>query len=205
MIGIFGGTFDPIHYGHLRPASEVRRALNLDALYLVPAANPPHRPSPVATPAQRMTMLELALTEFSDLQADDRELQRGGISYTVDTLRSYRSQYPQTALVLLVGADAFDGIETWHQWQQLPDLAHIVVMQRPGWVPETSREWVSERAVSAESDLSSEPAGRICFISVTPQAISATGIRAALAADQPVGEMLPLPVLDYIQQYRIYR
>ena len=153
MIGIFGGTFDPIHYGHLRPASEIRRTLNLDALYLVPAANPPHRPSPVATPAQRLTMLELALTEFPELQVDDRELQRGGISYTVDTLRSYRSQYPQAALALLVGTDAFDGIETWHQWQQLPELAHIVVMQRPGRVPETSREWVTERAVSAESDL----------------------------------------------------
>ena len=205
MIGIFGGTFDPIHYGHLRPASEVRHALDLDALHLVPAANPPHRPSPVATPAQRMTMLEMALTEFPELRADDRELRRGGISYTVDTLKSYRSQYPRTALALLVGADAFDGIETWHQWQQLPELAHIVVMQRPGWVPETSRDWVTERAVSDEFDLANELAGRVRLVSVTPQPISATGIRAALAADQPVGEMLPLPVLDYIQQHRIYR
>ncbi|MCG6975630.1 MAG: nicotinate-nucleotide adenylyltransferase [Acidiferrobacterales bacterium] len=205
MIGIFGGTFDPIHYGHLRPASEVRHSLDLDALYLVPAANPPHRVSPIATPAQRMAMLELAMTEFPDLKADDRELQRGGLSYTVDTLQSFRSDYPQTALVLLMGTDAFEGIESWHQWQRLPELAHLIVMQRPGWEPESSRDWVAERIASSASELATQLAGRILFYPVTPQAISATGIREALAAGGQVSGMLPQPVLDYINQNHIYR
>lgn len=205
MIGIFGGTFDPIHYGHLRPASEVRRSLDLDALYLVPAANPPHRSPPVATPTQRMAMLELALKEFPELNADDRELQRGGVSYTVDTLQSFRLEYPETALALLMGADAFDGIESWHQWQRLFELAHIIVMQRPGWEPGNPQGWVTERTVSSVRTLATELAGRVLFYPVTPQAISATEIREMLAAGKQVNGMSPQPVLDYINQNHIYR
>ena len=204
MIGIFGGTFDPIHFGHLRSASEVKLKLDLEALYLVPAASPPHRPSPVATSDQRMAMLELALIEFPELEADDRELRRGGTSYTVDTLQAYRAEYPLASLALLMGVDAFGGIESWHQWQRLPELAHIIVMQRPGWEPEKLNDWAAVRTASSVTELASSPAGKFLFYPVAPQAISATEIRRALVERRSVSDLLPSSVLDYIQQNHIY-
>ena len=132
-LGILGGTFDPIHYGHLRPAQEVLRALDLAEIRVIPAANPPHRRPPVATPEQRLRMVELAVAGVPGFTVDDREFRRGGPSYTVLTLESLRSEFGERPLCLLMGLDAFEGIETWHQWQRLPELAHFIVMTRPGW------------------------------------------------------------------------
>ena len=132
MIGIFGGTFDPIHYGHLRPAQEAMQKLALAELRFVPAAQPPHRPPPLASAAQRLAMIELAIRDLPGFRADDRELQRGGLSYTVLTLESLRAELGNTPLCLLVGADQFRNFETWHRWQEIPDLVHLVVLNRPG-------------------------------------------------------------------------
>lgn len=207
MIGILGGTFDPIHYGHLRPAQEVLRALDLAEVRIIPAANPPHRGAPVATVEQRLRMAELAVTEFPGLRVDDREIKRGGLSYTVLTLESLRRELGAQPLCLLLGLDAFEGVATWHQWQRLPELAHFIVMTRPGWSLPTSAAlptWARDRRARAPSDLVRTGMGKIYFQTVTPQDISATRIRDASARGAPVDGLSPPAVLDYLRANRIY-
>ncbi len=206
-IGVFGGTFDPIHYGHLRPAQEVLGALGLSEVRIIPAADPPHRPPPVASTAQRLRMAELAVTEFPGLRVDDCELRRGGPSYTVLTLEALRTEQGRTPLCLLLGLDAFEGIETWHRWQRLPELAHFIVMTRPGWtIPaETALPaWVRDRVTNVAEDIHRDSAGRIYFQAVTPQNISATRIREAIARGESVDGLVPPAALGYLRANRIY-
>ena len=206
-IGILGGTFDPIHYGHLRPAQEVLRALDLAEIRFIPAANPPHRPAPLATATQRLRMVELAVADVSGFTVDDRELKRGGPSYTVLTLESLRWEFAERPLCLLMGVDAFEGIETWHQWERLLELAHMIVMTRPGWTitpGDALRRWARHRLERAPAELARTSGGRIYFQTVTPQDISATRIRDAIARGEPVEKLLPSTVYDYIHRNRIY-
>ena len=133
MIGIFGGTFDPVHYGHLRSALEVKDIFGLSEVRLIPCAQPPHREQPAATALMRLHMLELAIENQPGLIIDTRELNRQGVSYMVDTLKSLRQEFPNEPLLLFIGSDAFNHLKTWHQWQHLFDTAHIVVMTRPGF------------------------------------------------------------------------
>jgi len=204
-LGILGGTFDPIHYGHLRPAQEVQRALALEEIRVVPAANPPHRQPPVANAAQRLRMAELAVEDFPGFRVDDREYRRGGPSYTVLTLESLRAELGPRPLCLLLGVDAFLDIETWHHWTRLPELAHLVVMQRPGWqIPAPLSAWAGPRLARDPRQLAGASAGYIYFQAVTPQDISATRLRAAIARGEPVAGQLPPAVWDYIHANRIY-
>lgn len=206
-LGILGGTFDPIHYGHLRPAQEVLRALDLAEVRVIPAANPPHRRAPLATAEQRLRMAELAVGEFPGLRVDDREIKRGGPSYTVLTLEEMRREVGAQPLCLLLGMDAFEGIESWHQWQRLPDLAHIVVMTRPGRslpAVDVLPAWMHGRLARAAGELARAGAGKIYFQTVTPQDISATRIREAVARHEPVDGLLPPAVLGYLRANRIY-
>lgn len=205
MLGILGGTFDPIHYGHLRPAQEVLRALGLSEIRFVPAANPPHRPPPVAGAAQRLRMVELAVAEFPGFRSDDRELRRGGPSYTVLTLEALRAERGGRPLCLLMGTDAFLDLETWHQWQRLPELAHLIVMQRPGWtMPEVPPAWAGPRIARDAAALQRASAGRIYFQTVTPQDISATRLREAIHRGESVEGFVPPAVWDYIRTNCLY-
>ncbi len=131
-LAILGGTFDPVHYGHLRLADDVRTALALPEVRLVPAGKPPHRVAPQASARDRIAMLELGVREFPGLVVDAREINRGGKSYTVDTLGELRGEMPHTPLALLIGADAFRGLSSWHRWKDLFVLAHLIVVPRPG-------------------------------------------------------------------------
>ena len=208
MIGLLGGTFDPIHYGHLRPAHEVYRRLALVELRLMPAATPPHRDAPVASAEHRLHMAELAAAEFPGFIVDDREVRRGGKSYTWLTLESLRTEIGATPLCLLVGSDAFSGLPTWHRWKQLFDLTHFVVMERPGAPLGRSRAfpWAMERISQDVTELREAPAGRIAFVPVTPVAVSATRLRAAIArGETPSADELPAPVWTYINDHRLYR
>ena len=204
MIGIFGGTFDPIHYGHLRPAQEAMQQLALAELRFIPAAIPPHRPPPQASAAQRLAMVELAIRDLPGLRVDGRELQRGGLSYTVLTLESLRAELGSTSLCLLIGADQFRSFETWHRWQEIPDLAHLVVLNRPGATTGALPAWARGRASSDLQALRAAPAGRLVFLSVSPQDISASRIRAALVRGGSVQGLLPEVVLDYIRVNQVY-
>lgn len=207
MIGILGGTFDPIHYGHLRPAQEVLRVLGLAEIRVIPAAKPPHRRPPVATAAQRLRMVELAAAGIPGLVADDRELKRDGPSYTVTTLESLRREFIDCPLCLLMGMDAFEGLETWHRWPRLPELAHLIVMTRPGWTFPASDalpSWTRGRLEHEAARLAQVSAGKIYFQAVTPQDISATRIREAIARGDPVEQWVPPEVDNFIRVNRIY-
>lgn len=208
MIGILGGTFDPIHYGHLRPAHEVYRRLGMTELRLVPAGTPPHRQPPVASAEHRLRMVELAAAEFPGFVADDREIRRGGRSYTVLTLESIRAEIGAAPLCVLVGSDAFSGLPTWHRWERLFDLAHFVVVERPGAPLGRARvlPWAKERISSNPGDLNGAPAGRIVFMPLTPINVSATRLRDAIAhGETPSSAELPPAVWKYIHDHNIYR
>jgi nicotinate-nucleotide adenylyltransferase len=202
-----------VHYGHLRLAAEVRDALAPIEARLVPAFDPPHRRAPRAAAQDRVAMLELAIREFPGLEVDTREIARGGKSYTVDTLAELRSEMPQRPLILLVGADAFRGLPTWHRWKALFDLAHIVVIPRPGIAlddalpPPLTGEWRARRTEDP-NHLRARVAGSIYLQPVTAQPISSTAIRAALVRGgvEPVeiAGLLPAPVLAYIEARRLY-
>lgn len=209
MIGILGGTFDPVHYGHLRPAREVQQALALEQIRVIPAGEPPHRTRPAASANQRLDMVELALVEFPGFILDDREIHRPGPSYAVLTLDSLRAEFGERPLCLIMGMDTFLDLETWHQWQRLPELAHLIVMQRPGWpVPRTDDgrlpAWAHERVVSGPDDLAHSSAGRVLFYTVTLQDISASNIRAGIARGGTVQTWLPPAVWDYIRTHGLY-
>lgn len=203
-IGILGGTFDPIHYGHLRPAQEALQKLALAEVRFIPAGQPPHRPPPVATAEQRLAMVELAVRGLPGFRADDRELRRGGPSYTVRTLESLRAERGAEPLCLLIGMDQFRGFESWHRWQDIPALAHIVVLSRPGAVSGILPAWARGRVAEDVAAVQQTAAGRLVFLAVSPQDISATRIRTALAQGDSVAGMLPDAVLEYIRVNHIY-
>ena len=208
MIGVFGGTFDPIHYGHLRPLWEVKQAVQLDQVRLIPCFIPPHRDAPGATAEQRLQMLQLAADEIQGLQIDTRELDRGGRSYMVDTLQSLRDELEQEVpLCLILGSDAYAGLPSWHQWQRLSELAHIIVMRRPGTAAlgETLTQWQTPRLAADVQTLTTRPAGCILLQDVTQLDISATMIRAEINAGRDVRFLTPDPVSAYIARHNLYR
>ncbi len=205
-IGILGGTFDPVHFGHLRPAIDVLQQLKLDHIRLIPNNTPPHRPAPVATAQQRMLMLHLAVKNSEQFVVDDRELHRDGASYTVDTLRSLRGEFQQNPLYLLLGTDAFLGIASWHNWQQLLEFAHIVVMQRPDEIlnlDSNLADWYHDH-LAIESDVELL-AGKIWPVDVTQLAISATEIRKQYAVGKSIQFLLPDSVIQVIEQLGLYK
>lgn len=207
-LALLGGTFDPVHYGHLRCAEQARRELMLDRLYLLPAGQPPHRGEPQASVAQRLEMLTLARTEFPRLLIDDREARRAGPSYMVDTLQELRDIHPERPLLLLIGQDAANQLHSWHRWRRLFELAHIVILTRPdAHIEYESRlaEQVDLRTVTDPVELSASPAGRILQLDVDPVDISATAIKDLIRAGSTPRGMLPGPVLAYINQHRLYR
>ncbi len=206
LIGIFGGTFDPIHNGHLRTVAQVHRQIQFDKVLFIPAAVPPHRDAPVATAEQRLEMLCLATNEYSGFQVDERELHRKGPSYTVDTLQSLRNDYDGHALCLIIGMDAFLGFNTWHRWQDIPTLAHIVVMQRPGWKSDDQLpDWCWQTRFQNIETLHEQLAGMVCMSEVEPIDISASAIRAKFKCNKDIRGLLPDAVEQYILENKLYQ
>jgi nicotinate-nucleotide adenylyltransferase len=207
-VGILGGTFDPVHYGHLRPALEVLENLGLAEIRFIPCRQPSHRGQPVASPAQRLALLQCAVAGQPGFVVDERELQRAGPSYMVDTLTSLRAERGTTPLCLLLGTDAFAQLTTWHRWQALADLAHLIVLQRPGSLPPTAPpllEWLAQRQPHDPAALRTQPAGMILLHAVTQLDISATRIRALLAHGQSPRYLLPEAVCAAIHEQGLYR
>ncbi len=206
-IGIFGGTFDPIHYGHLRTALELKRSIELERVHFVPVANPPHRSAPMTDGALRLRMVQAAVQGEPGFVADDRELKREGLSYTFDTLASFRAEFPDRTLCLLLGMDAFLNLPYWHRWRELLDLAHIVVAQRPGWELQTGGElgelWLARRTIDAR-ELTGSLAGRVHVQPVTQLEISSTDLRASLLASHDPKFLLPDAVRQIIRETECY-
>ncbi len=205
LICLFGGTFDPVHYGHLKPLNELQQYLAADAVHVLPASVPPHRPAPLASSEQRQTMLQLALREYPGFILDSRELERSGPSWTVLTLQSFRQQYPDASLCLVMGSDAFDGLSSWYHWQQIPQLANIIVIERAGMKTAKRPEWATEHLVRDVDSLRESKSSSILFVSLKGHDISATEIRQRMAHKLDVTGMLPDKVIDYIRQNGIYQ
>jgi len=212
-IGIFGGTFDPIHFGHLRLAQEIAESVHMAEVRFVPGGTPPHRAAPQVTAEQRMDMVRLAIAGNPLFTVDDREVKRSGPGYTFDTLTELRSEFgAERPLCLLLGADAFIELATWHRWHELFKLAHLIVAHRPGFAPETwpqrmpeplAREYEA-RLVHQPFAVHLTPAGGIATRAIAALDISGTLIRDSLSRGVSPRYLLPDPVLDYIGSHGLY-
>jgi nicotinate-nucleotide adenylyltransferase len=209
LVGIFGGTFDPVHYGHLRSALELVERLQLKQLRLMPSAQPPHRDAPQCSAVHRAAMIDLAVAGEPRLACDARELQRSGKSYTIDSLIELRSELgADTGLCMVLGCDAVLDVSRWHRWQELLDWAHIVVLARPGWeLPRKGAvaQWLHDHRLDDSGMLRQRPAGGIVIEELRPLAISSTEVRELLAAGRSARYLIPQSVLDYIQTHKLYR
>lgn len=209
LIGIMGGTFDPIHFGHLRMAQELAEALNLMEVRFIPSATPPHRDQPMTSAQQRADMVALAIADNPLFKLDTRELEREGYSYTIDTLQSLHEELQgQARLCLLMGMDAFAGITSWHRWQALLQFAHIVVATRPGATLPVSHTaldaWSPQHAIASAELLRRQTENGILKQEITALDISATKIRDHFAEGKTPRYLLPGNVLKYINQQALY-
>jgi nicotinate-nucleotide adenylyltransferase len=206
-IGLFGGTFDPIHFGHLRTAFELQQTLGLTEVRFLPTGNPPHRDHPLADANLRLAMVRAAVADQPRFVVDDREVRRSGVSYSVDTLTELRAEYPDRSLCLLLGMDAFLGLPNWHRWRDLMDLAHIVVAHRPGWKAPTQGplgELMVDRGTGSVQELHRGAAGRIYIQAVTQLEISSTELRQLIVAGRDPRYLVPDAVCDIIRETRCY-
>lgn len=210
LIVIYGGTFDPVHNGHMAIARHAARALG-SQVRLMPASDPPHRPAPGASAAERAHMLDLAIAGEPSLCVDRRELEREGPSFTVQTLRELRASEPHAPVALLLGSDSFLGLPAWREWQALFGLAHFVIADRPG---QPCRPDALPPALAAEADgrwtadpaaLAAAPAGRLLALGQPLHDVSATGLRERIAGDRPWRHLVPAPVAAYIASRGLYR
>lgn len=196
-VGVFGGTFDPVHFGHLRPALEVLQGCGLHEVRLIPCHVPPHRAMPQAGGDHRLELLRLAVAEVPGLVVDDRELRRPGRSFMVDTLASLRAELPATPLGLILGMDSFLSLPRWHRWRELTDYAHLIVMDRPGHNRPQGNEladWLEGRQAREPRDLGRSLAGQVLFHPVSQLDISATRIRGLIQGGLAPHFLLPATV-----------
>ena len=211
-IGILGGTFNPIHFGHLRMAQELADSLSLDTVRFIPAANPPHKNAPTITAQHRAAMVQLGIAGNKTFAFDGRELSRSGPSYSIDTLHSLRSELgTASSITLFMGSDAFTKFDTWHRWQEIIDLCHIALVQRPQLrghdqkLSRTLETFLHNHYTENADDLHSQPSGFVTMRQVTALDISSTAIRHALQHDDSVRYLMPDNVIDYIAQHQLYR
>ena len=209
--GILGGTFDPIHFGHLRMAQELSDALNLSEVRFIPAGYPPHRNQPATSAAHRATMVSLAIADNTTFSLDDRELKRSGSSYTIDTLQSLRDELGQDAAIcLLLGSDAFVRFNTWHRWDEILDICHIALVERPATkpkeaLPQVLQTLLHDHYTENTADLASSSAGFIIMQKITALDISATRIRESLQHNLSPRYLMPDSVINYIRVQLLYR
>jgi nicotinate-nucleotide adenylyltransferase len=206
-IGILGGTFDPVHCGHLRMGIELGEAFQLAKVHIIPCYQPVHRDEPSATPEQRFAMVKSAVAAESTFIADDREIRRQGPSYMIDTLLEMRAEFPTTPLCLLVGVDAFLNFHRWHQWQAILDLCHLIVAHRPQYqMPQTGEiaDLLHDRLQQDTAFVHQTQAGGILLRPITALEISASEIRKQIAMRRNPRYLLPDPVFNYISEHGIY-
>jgi nicotinate-nucleotide adenylyltransferase len=198
-LGLFGGSFDPIHWGHIRPVLEALEAVPLDRVLYLPTADPPHKPDRERAAAHaRYTMVELALLDHDRLLVSDHELTPGKVAYTVDTVRHFQQQHPDDRIHLLIGADSFCQLHRWRRWEALVDAVELVVLRRPGWSLETRPASVPREVW----ELLDRPGTRVVG---SLNDLSSTEVRRRLHSASPTSpEVVPAPVLRYIHKYALY-
>ena len=207
-IGIFGGTFDPIHYGHLRSAFELLQALRLSEVRFVPSADPPHRHSTVAPADMRYRMVEVAVAGQPGFAVDDCEFRRDGPSYTIDTLTAVREEHPGVSLCLITGMDAYLGLTSWHRWDEILNLAHIIIAHRPGWKPPDTGELgelLAANGTTSVDDLHGSACGYIYDHAVTQLEIASTEIRELIAQGRDPRFLMPDAVREVIVESGCYK
>ena len=206
-IGVFGGTFDPIHYGHLRTAYEVQQALKFDEVRFVPCGEPPHRGEPRANSTLRLAMVTAAVEGRKGFIVDDREIYRDGPSYSVDTLKTLRTDFPLRSLGLIIGMDAFLGLPEWYQWREILELSHIVIAHRPGWrMPDVGPldELLKDRGTHRLDDLHQSKSGHIYIHEVTQLEIASTDIRRLVRIGRSPRFLMPSSVAKIINESSCY-
>lgn len=207
---IYGGTFDPVHYGHLKPVEILANLIGLQRVIIMPNNVPPHRPQPEATSAQRKKMLELAIADKPLFCLDERELHRDSPSWTAQTLQEWREeQGPAAPLAFIIGQDSLLNFPSWYRYETILDNSHLIVCRRPGYPltmkEEAHQQWLEQHLTPHADDLHRLPAGKI-YLAETPWFdISATLIRQRLQNGLSCAELLPEAVLDYIQQQGLYQ
>ena len=203
-IGLYGGTFDPVHLGHVHAALAVHQHLSLDRVHMILSARPSHRQQPLTTNAQRWEMLQLACSPHDALVADDTELRREGKSYAVETLRQFRKQYADDQLCWIMGMDSYLTLPTWHDWQGLVDFAHLVVVQRPGQHSAMDKELESFQQHFQADSLGTSRAGSIVLLSIPMLDISATQVRCLVQSGGSAKALLADGVSTYINRNNLY-
>ena len=209
-IGLLGGTFNPIHFGHLRMAQELAESLSLNEVKFIPSANPPHKPSPQVSAEHRAAIVQLAIADNPQFQFDGRELSRNGASFTIDTLESLRDEFGDSvSLILVMGSDAFTKFNTWHRWQEIIKLCHIALVQRPVSSNKESltkelETFLHNHYTEHAEDLHESSAGLVTMQAITPLEISSTAIRQALQLNHSARYLMPENVLDYIAAQQLY-
>ncbi len=205
IYGIFGGTFDPIHNGHLKAIAAVSQQCRFECVHIIPSASPPHRNPPYASARQRLEMVALAIAGSDGYTLDDRELKRASPSWTCDTVRSLQADYPGRKFCFVAGVDVLSGLADWYRFDDLINRVHFVVMQRPGWIsPEPLPDWWQARRTTRLDDLKENRAGKFYEVEIEPVAVSATEIRSAISRGIDPGNMLPPAVWDYICTHDLY-
>ena len=206
LIGVLGGTFDPVHIGHVRLAIELQEQLGFEHTRLIPNGIPNHRDKAIGSDEQRLAMLA-AVADSSTMQVDDREIRRGGVSYMVDTLCSLQTDFPRDALCLILGLDAYLGLPEWHRWQTLFDLSHLVIATRPGSDIELGKELQAvsaHRMVKTGDELMRERSGKILYADIPQLEISSTDIRRRCRQGLDISYLVPEGVAEFIRKNHLY-
>lgn len=213
LVGVYGGTFDPVHYGHLRVAEELVDNIDFERFFFVPAGNPRLRDALIAPKYHRLKMVELSIKNNARFSLDNREINRSGVSTTVQSLREYQTEYDgRLALCFIMGVDSFLKLHHWYQWHELFNLCHLIVVERPGsqrmtevhCFPQEIQDACRQRWVACASDLTEKSSGMIYVAQTTLLDISATRIRTLMAAGKSIRYLLPEVVAAYIKTQHLY-
>jgi nicotinate-nucleotide adenylyltransferase len=204
-IGLFGGTFNPVHTGHLLAADAVRDQLGLDEIRFLPAAYSPFKARPELSDSHRIAMLEHAVADYPEFKIDTRELHMDGPSYTINTLKSINGDSPRDRLYLLIGMDAWQDFEHWHKWQEILEICHIVVTTRPGYSPENLSDFWQAKKVTEANEIKGSRSGKMMFVSVPRSEAASSEIRKYIKKSQSTKNFLPDSVAQYIEEHQLYR
>ena len=207
-LGIFGGTFDPIHIGHIEPVIEAATQVCIEKIALMPCHIPTHKIVSKTASQHRLEMVKLICQQYPIFYPDDREIKRGIPTYSIDSIREFRQQYPNRSLCFFIGMDSLLSINKWYQWQELFGLCHFIVCQRPEHdkvLPAGIVRLLAHRQVTEPAELHKTPGGKIYLAATTNIAVSSTNLRQRLQAHLPVDKLIPKSVINYIQQYKLYQ